>query len=153
MRDYGQDYNKGRGMLDPLQGPYYCGMNFVMNMSQFNIKLYGPTSTSKQLSVATRFSGDKGFLIKFVNERSDKPNHDIPTNVTGFDVSWLSRFGSQEDERYNFFLLTLCIIIIHRVYSLQTILLLLSPFIYLINHSAIKLFKSTKIHSTIDTFR
>ena len=91
---YKQDYHHGCGLLGPLQGPFYCGMSFVMNMSQFNIILNGPTSTSVQISVATRFGGDKGFLIKFDNTKGSAQY------VNGFDVSWISRYGSQEDERY-----------------------------------------------------
>ena len=82
------------GLLHQLRGPFYCGMNFVMNMSQFNIKINGPTSTSLQLAVAIRFGGDKGFLIEFDNSQGQG------RYVKGFDVSWISRFGSQEDERY-----------------------------------------------------
>ena len=92
--EYGQRYISGRGLLDPLRGPFYCGMNFIMNMSQFNITLHGPTSTSKQIAVAARFGGDKGFLIQFDNNKGNG------IRTFGFDVSWISRYGSQEDERY-----------------------------------------------------
>ena len=94
MTLYGQNYEKGKGLCDPLQGPFYCGMNFVMNLNQFNIRLNGPTSTSMQISVATRFGGDKGFLIRFENSTGSAQI------VNGFDVSWISRYGFQEDERY-----------------------------------------------------
>ena len=83
----------GPGLSHPLRGPFYCGMSFVMNMSQFSIKINGPTSTSVQRSVATRFSGNKGFLIKFDNSQGHG------RYVKGFDVSWISRYGAQEDER------------------------------------------------------
>ena len=44
---YGQTYAwGGNGLLSSLVSPFYCGMSFVMMMPQFNIKLYGPTSTS-----------------------------------------------------------------------------------------------------------
>ena len=79
-------------------------MSSVMNMGQFRIKLCGPTSTSKQISVAARFGGQKGFLIEFDNSK------DWGKHVEGFDVSWLSRYGSQEDERYNYFFFFVVII-------------------------------------------
>ena len=69
MSDYGQDYFEGTGMLDPVRGPFFCGINFVMNMSQFNIMLIGPCSTSKELAVAARFGGAKEFLIEFVEHK------------------------------------------------------------------------------------
>ena len=97
MRIWGQDYSEKHGHTGPLPrllGPFYCGMNWVMNMNRFNIILHGPTSTSIQKAVAARFGGDKGFLIEFDNSKGQG------RDVKGFDVSWLSRYGSQEDERY-----------------------------------------------------
>ena len=94
MHDYGQDFESGGGFVNPLRGPFYCGMNWVMNISAFNIILRGPTSTSIQITVASRFGGQNGILIEFDNTKGDGQQ------VLGFDVSWLSRYGSQEDERY-----------------------------------------------------
>ena len=94
MCHFYQDHDVDRGLLDPLRGPFFCGMNWVMNVNQFNITLYGPTSTSIERSVAARFGGQRGFLIQFDNTNGDGKY------VRGFDVSWLSRFGSQEEERY-----------------------------------------------------
>ena len=84
MHDYGQEYQdgRGRGLLDPLRGPFYCGMNWVLNINQFEITLQGPTSTSIQITVAARFGGQKGFLIQFDNSQV-KGQY-----VKGFDVSW-----------------------------------------------------------------
>ena len=90
MNIYGQG-NEPIGLLGDLKGPFYTGMSFVLNMTEFYIKLNGPTSTSKQIAVATRFGGERGMIIEFDNST---------TNAAGFDVSWISRYGSQEDERY-----------------------------------------------------
>ena len=75
-----------------FKGPFYCGMSMVMTLTQFVMKLMAPTSTSVQLAVSTRFSGDAGIIIQFdnVGARYD--------NSKGLDVSWISRF-SEEDER------------------------------------------------------
>eukprot|EP01084_Bolivina_argentea_P074984 135993_1 len=42
------------------RGPVFCGMNFVMVIPQFNIRLCGPTSTTKSIAVALRFATDNG---------------------------------------------------------------------------------------------
>ena len=83
-----QDYLHEMGSLDRLRGPFYCGMNWVMNINQFESTLEGPTSTSIERAVAARFGGDKGFLIQFDNCKG-KGRY-----VNGFDVSWISRYGS-----------------------------------------------------------
>ena len=97
---FGQSYNSGHpwffNLLPPLRGPFYTGMSSVMTMPEFRIRLYGPTSTSMQIAVAARFGGDKGMLIEFDNSRADGKD------VKKYDVSWISRYGSQEDERYGF---------------------------------------------------
>ena len=91
---YGQSNRGGCGLLSRLSSPLFCGMSFVMNMPQFNINLFGPTSTTKELITAANFSGDTGIIIEFDNTKG----HGIYVN--GFDVSFLSRYGGQEEERY-----------------------------------------------------
>ncbi len=39
----------------------------MMVVSQFNIRLYSPTSTSKQIEVAQRFTDDKGIILQMNN--------------------------------------------------------------------------------------
>ncbi len=75
-----------------LSGPFYCGINILMNMPCFNIRLCSPTSTSKKIEVATKFSGPNGIIIHFNN-----PNTLQYRYLRGFNVSWLSRYG-EEDE-------------------------------------------------------
>eukprot|EP01083_Nonionella_stella_P224151 798150_1 len=48
-------YNKDKGT--ELLGPFYCGMSAVMSMPSFSMRLCSPTSTSKQIEVAMKFSG------------------------------------------------------------------------------------------------
>ena len=91
---FGQTYRRGIGLLDGLRGPFYTGMSYVMTLTQFEIRLYGPTSTSLHKEVATRFGGERGMLTTFDNSKG------YGQNVSGFDVSWISRYGAQEDELY-----------------------------------------------------
>eukprot|EP01084_Bolivina_argentea_P297768 513047_1 len=58
-------------------------------MPAFNIRLCAPTSTSMQITVAIKFSTERGIVLQFNNGGSD---------LRGFDVSWISRYG-YEDER------------------------------------------------------
>ena len=91
---YGQSYGNGSGigLLSPLYGPFFCGMSYVMMMPAFDIKIFGPTSTSVHQEVAIKFSGEHGMIIQFDNHKG------TGTRVSVFDVSIISRYGS-EDER------------------------------------------------------
>ena len=62
-------------------------------MPQFNILLYSPTSTSTEIEVATKFSGQTGMIIELHNDKG------YGTVVEGLDVSWLSRYR-EESEMY-----------------------------------------------------
>lgn len=64
-RDYEDD--KVNNEYNIERGPFFCGMSFIMVIPQFNILLNGPTSTSKQIEVAYRFSGDEGIVIQINN--------------------------------------------------------------------------------------
>lgn len=54
---FGKDGNAERG-------PFYCGMNCLLLLNQFGIRLMGPTSTSKSRAVAIRFAGEDGVVLK-----------------------------------------------------------------------------------------
>ena len=57
------------------------------------LTMISPTSTSRQLTVALKFSGDYGIIIGFNNDRGSA------MQLKGLDVSWVSGFP-EEDERY-----------------------------------------------------
>eukprot|EP01083_Nonionella_stella_P101748 288722_1 len=76
-----------------LAGPFYCGTSRVMVIPQFNIRLYSPTSTSKQIEIALKFSGAKGMVLQLNNVSGG--DRDI---LRAFDCSWISRYP-EEDER------------------------------------------------------
>ena len=106
---YGQKKMKWHDYLEKeqLYGPFYCGMSNVMSLPRFSIPLLSPTSTSKQISVALRFSGSHGMLIE-MNNYGYKSQW-----IPGLDVSWISRF-KEEDERYMIIIYTICILQIYR---------------------------------------
>ena len=89
---HGIKYGFGVYSWSDVDGPFFCGMNRKMPFNSFNIKLNGPTSTSRHREVALRFSGEQGILIQF-NNSGLKKNH----RVGLFDASWISRF-KEEDE-------------------------------------------------------
>ena len=80
--------------VNKLLGPYYTGMSFVMNIPEFSIFLCSPTSTSMQIEVAIKFSGDQGTVIQL-----DNPCRSQYEFLRGFNCCWLSRY-KEEDERY-----------------------------------------------------
>jgi len=91
------DYDtKSRKAVNQLLGSFYCGMSFVMNMPEINIFLCSPTSTSKQIEVGIKFSGDEGIVIQL-----DNPEIRQYCFLRGFNCSWISRY-KEEDERLFF---------------------------------------------------
>ena len=91
IKAYGQRYDtddKDKGLC----GPFFTGMSMVMSMPQFNMRLLSPTSTSCQIAVSMKFSGEKGIIIEFDNDKG------WARCLNGLDVSWMSRYH-EEDER------------------------------------------------------
>ena len=74
------------------KGPFYSGMAKVLDMPQFNIQLFSPTSTSVDIEVAMKFCGESGIIIEVDNSK-------VGQRTRLFDVSWISRFP-EENERY-----------------------------------------------------
>ena len=75
-----------------LRGPFYSGMSMVLKITQFNIFLLSPTSTSLHIEVAMKFSGQQGIIIQINNDK-------VGNFTRGMDVSWISRYF-EEEERY-----------------------------------------------------
>ena len=73
------------------RGPFYCGVNRLMLVPSFGIRLCSPTSTSKESSVAIRFADTEGMVMRFNNESS----------VRFFDCSYVSAY-TEESERLFF---------------------------------------------------
>eukprot|EP01084_Bolivina_argentea_P239627 402717_1 len=74
-----------------LYGPFYCGMSFVAVMPEFNIRLCGPTSTSRQIEVAENFGG-KGIIIQLNNNGSE-----ISGDLRGFTCRWISTYAGEDE--------------------------------------------------------
>ena len=75
------------------KGPYFSGVNCVLPIPQFHIRLYCPTSTSKQIDVSINFAKQNGMIIQLNTESNTFSAH-LPI----FNCSWISRFPD-EDER------------------------------------------------------
>ena len=95
---YGQCYSKNtisNCALGRLCGPFYCGINIILNISQFYMYTYGPLSTSVHLEVAMKFSGAEGMILEMDNETGNC------VWLHGMNCSWISRY-KEEDERLFF---------------------------------------------------
>merc|ERR1712129_173758 len=79
--------------MDALRGPFYCGMSFQCAVPSFSMRLNSPTSTSRTIAVAIKFSGDDGAVFTFDNP-DDRKRY---CHLRGFNCSYLSRF-KEEDE-------------------------------------------------------
>merc|ERR1712228_916667 len=75
-------------------GPFYCGVNKVMVLPQFNLRLCAPTSTTMQIEIALKFATSNGTVIQLNNNSYD----DQYDKLRLFNISWISRF-KDEDER------------------------------------------------------
>merc|ERR1712228_508373 len=85
------------GPLDAMCGYFFCGMNMKLSIPSFAMRLNSPTSTSKQIEVAMKFSGPKGMVFTFDNPRSEWQYRFL----RGWNCSWISQF-KEEDERLFF---------------------------------------------------
>lgn len=85
--------DKCLSLLGHLDCKVYTGMSVVLNITQFNIALLSPTSTSANISVAIKFGGAKGMVMEFDNSQGKGQR------LRAMDCSWISRFR-EEDERY-----------------------------------------------------
>merc|ERR1712228_669836 len=82
--------------VDAMCGYFYCGMNMKLSIPSFAMRLNSPTSTSKQIEVAMKFSGTKGMVFTF-----DNPKEPQYCYLRGWNCSWISNF-KEEDERLFF---------------------------------------------------
>eukprot|EP01084_Bolivina_argentea_P299355 516003_1 len=92
--DYSED-EKWNEENNLEKGPFYCGLSVVLIVSQANIRLCPPTSTSKQLAVATKFAGDRGMVIQFMND-----GHVGSHMLRCFNCTWLSNYKEEEERLF-----------------------------------------------------
>ena len=86
VKQFGQNY-----LDDDNKGPFFCGMSSNMVLNQFRIKLFQPTSTSKEINVAQRFGTKNGIVIQ-LNNTGYRSRH-----CKSFDASWLSDYPTENE--------------------------------------------------------
>eukprot|EP01084_Bolivina_argentea_P083605 151383_1 len=84
------DENTG-DRINKLTGPFYCGMR-KMVMPEFNIRLCGPTSTSKQSEVSIRFGEEEGMIMQ-LNNIGDRNSNQL----RAFRCQWLSNYTAEDE--------------------------------------------------------
>eukprot|EP01084_Bolivina_argentea_P083145 150550_1 len=72
-------------------GPFFTGLSFCMNIGYFSIRLNAPTSTSKEKTVAHRFTKGTGIILQLNNNKY--PGCD----EAFFNASWVSCFPEEEE--------------------------------------------------------
>ena len=77
---------------EPETGPFFTGLDAVLAVPEFTLRLYSPTSTSKHIAVSLNFSKQTGMIIQLNNKELD----DVCGDVSFFDVRWLSRFPDED---------------------------------------------------------
>merc|ERR1712013_186870 len=99
LRESVEVFGEHRGWFDAststwtgVAGPFFCGMSFRAVVPELAIALNGPTSTSKQLSVATRFGGDDGIILELNNRGAWHSEY-----ARAFGCSWLSNFHAEDE--------------------------------------------------------
>ena len=82
----------GNGAQNPESGPFFCGINCILNVGSFAIILRGPCSTTTVKAIATNFATEKGMILKLNNDSFDAGRQRF------FDCSWISNYF-EESER------------------------------------------------------
>ena len=80
--------------MQPVSGPFFSGLNCVLAIPEFSLRLKSPTSTSVHIEVSLKFASKTGIIIQLNNPGT----HMSSTLLPILDVSWLSRYPD-EDER------------------------------------------------------
>ena len=89
---HGKTYQKKYLTYCDDEGPFFCGIDPVMCLPSFNIKLNSPTSTSRAKETALNFAGEAGMLIQFNNNGVQ-----LNDRTAMFDASWISRYKEEEE--------------------------------------------------------
>ncbi len=97
-----------------LTGPFYTGISVLVYISEFNIRLCSPTSTSIHIEVAIKFSTEEGCILQF-NNPTPKYGYTQYSYLRCFNVSWLSRY-KEEDERFVWIVIYLFWCLLYFVY-------------------------------------
>ena len=74
-----------------LKGPFYSGLSCKIVFPEYQLRLASPTSTSRAIEVAVRFSGENGIIVKLNNTVY---GHDY---LRGFSCQWISRYKGESE--------------------------------------------------------
>ena len=91
VRCYGYDTQSKSGYgYNKETGPFYSGVDVVLCVEEFSMRLRGPTSTSKHIEVALNFSKRSGIILSLNNDGS-KYSDRLPF----INASWFSRYPDE----------------------------------------------------------
>ena len=85
--DNGKKYNK-----DVLSGSFFSGISFCAVFPCYQIRLCCPTSTTDQITVATKFAGPHGVIVKLQNNV-----HMHKDWIRGFQASFISNYFEERE--------------------------------------------------------
>ena len=84
----------GTSWSDDMFGPFFCGMSYKLVLNQYLMELYGPTSTTKSITIAQRFGTADGIVIQL--------NNDALVPGRAISTSWISDYGSEDEYLFGF---------------------------------------------------
>eukprot|EP01084_Bolivina_argentea_P300022 517223_1 len=87
---YGLHYPKDKFDIG-VKGPFFTGISCELAIPEFNIRLNGPTSTSKQVEIARRF-GDGGIVIQLNNNGSFSD-----AKLRTFSCAFISNYAAEDE--------------------------------------------------------
>ena len=73
------------------KGPFFCGLNCILNVGSFAITLKGPCSTSTQREVAVNFAKSNGIILALDNDTLGA------SFEKSFDCSWISNYFEEAE--------------------------------------------------------
>eukprot|EP01084_Bolivina_argentea_P320586 556259_1 len=76
-----------------VPGPFYSGLGIKLVFPSFELRLCSPTSTSKQIEVATKFAGRNGIVVQ-LNNNIDEHTH---RHLKGFPCYLYSRYKGEDE--------------------------------------------------------
>eukprot|EP01084_Bolivina_argentea_P077406 140399_1 len=88
------EYGQTKEWKSTGEEPFYCGMSFCLVMPQYDIRLFGPVSTSRQLEVAINFAKRDGMIIQLQNDTYN--GHELQY----LNVSWISHFAEEAERLF-----------------------------------------------------
>ena len=98
LREAIEIYGWGSGFRskDGELGPFYTGVDNVLCLPRFALRLCSPTSTSKNIAISITFATKQGMIMSLNNT-----GHSLAHLLSFQDVSWLSRFPEEDERVFN----------------------------------------------------